>query len=182
MTSKGQPPPPAGPERSPSHSSVESVEKRIPWPHAPTHMLAASGTYFVTAGTYLKTAPFPRAGSPVGTASRPADHRSRFRLVAGGLGCLLEPLSFRRPLAGRRRRCGKPLADASPASQEDRQVDQRLGRLFGPQRPLELPKMLLTKVGGPPHRRYNSRPNQEKSHEQEKPAWRDAGPRQPARL
>ena len=30
------------------------VERKIPWPHAPTHMLAASGTFFVTAGTYLK--------------------------------------------------------------------------------------------------------------------------------
>ena len=26
----------------------------IPWPHAPTHQLASSGTYFVTAGTHLK--------------------------------------------------------------------------------------------------------------------------------
>ena len=25
-----------------------------PWPHAPTHQLSASGTYFVTVGTYLK--------------------------------------------------------------------------------------------------------------------------------
>src|SRR4051812_32226126 len=25
-----------------------------PWPHAPTHQLAEFGTYFVTAGTYLK--------------------------------------------------------------------------------------------------------------------------------
>jgi putative transposase len=25
-----------------------------PWPHAPTHQLATGGTYFVTAGTYLK--------------------------------------------------------------------------------------------------------------------------------
>src|SRR6185503_19720877 len=25
-----------------------------PWPHAPTHQLSASGTYFVTAATYLK--------------------------------------------------------------------------------------------------------------------------------
>jgi len=24
------------------------------WPHAPTHQLSESGTYFVTAGTYLK--------------------------------------------------------------------------------------------------------------------------------
>ncbi len=27
---------------------------KIPWPHAPLHKLSASGTYFVTAGTYLK--------------------------------------------------------------------------------------------------------------------------------
>ena len=27
----------------------------IPWPHAPTHQLSESGTYFVTAGTYNKT-------------------------------------------------------------------------------------------------------------------------------
>jgi REP-associated tyrosine transposase len=26
----------------------------IPWPHAPTHQLSNRGTYFVTAGTYLK--------------------------------------------------------------------------------------------------------------------------------
>ena len=26
----------------------------IPWPHAPTHQLSESGTYFVTAGTYNK--------------------------------------------------------------------------------------------------------------------------------
>jgi putative transposase len=26
----------------------------MPWPHAPTHRLSESGTYFVTAGTYLK--------------------------------------------------------------------------------------------------------------------------------
>jgi putative transposase len=25
-----------------------------PWPHAPTHQLSENGTYFVTAGTYLK--------------------------------------------------------------------------------------------------------------------------------
>jgi putative transposase len=31
-----------------------AIEKRTPWPHAPTHMLSASGTYFVTTGTYLK--------------------------------------------------------------------------------------------------------------------------------
>ena len=27
----------------------------MPWPHAPTHQLSEAGTYFVTAGTYLKT-------------------------------------------------------------------------------------------------------------------------------
>ena len=27
---------------------------QTPWPHAPAHQLAESGTYFVTAGTYLK--------------------------------------------------------------------------------------------------------------------------------
>jgi putative transposase len=29
-------------------------EPRTPWPHAPTHQLAEGGTFFVTAGTYLK--------------------------------------------------------------------------------------------------------------------------------
>ena len=29
-------------------------EPKTPWPHAPTHQLAANGTFFVTAGTYLK--------------------------------------------------------------------------------------------------------------------------------
>jgi REP element-mobilizing transposase RayT len=29
-------------------------EGRVPWPRAPTHRLAQSGTYIVTAGTYLK--------------------------------------------------------------------------------------------------------------------------------
>ncbi|MCI0534270.1 MAG: hypothetical protein L0Z50_03475 [Verrucomicrobiales bacterium] len=29
-------------------------DETIPWPHAPTHQLASSGTYFVRAGTYLK--------------------------------------------------------------------------------------------------------------------------------
>jgi len=41
----------AGPNSSPSHNPGK---RKIPWPHAPTHMLAASGTYFVSAGTYLK--------------------------------------------------------------------------------------------------------------------------------
>jgi putative transposase len=29
-------------------------QPRTPWPHAPTHQLSQRGTYFVTAGTYLK--------------------------------------------------------------------------------------------------------------------------------
>src|SRR6266704_2889543 len=29
-------------------------ELKTPWPHAPTHQLSERGTYFVTAGTYLK--------------------------------------------------------------------------------------------------------------------------------
>ena len=28
--------------------------RRMPWPHAPTHQLSVRGTYFLTAGTYLK--------------------------------------------------------------------------------------------------------------------------------
>jgi len=30
------------------------VAPRTPWPHAPTHQLSQRGTYFLTAGTYLK--------------------------------------------------------------------------------------------------------------------------------
>ena len=49
------PDPDPKPNLSPSSSSAHNpVERKIPWPHAPTHMLAASGTYFVSAGTYLK--------------------------------------------------------------------------------------------------------------------------------
>src|SRR5947207_13990245 len=33
-----------------------------PWPHAPTHQLATSGTFFVTAGTYFKAHHFRGAG------------------------------------------------------------------------------------------------------------------------
>ena len=31
-----------------------STLEKIPWPHAPRHELSSAGTYFVTAGTYLK--------------------------------------------------------------------------------------------------------------------------------
>jgi putative transposase len=30
------------------------LHRSLPWPHAPTHQLSQAGTYFVTAGTYLK--------------------------------------------------------------------------------------------------------------------------------
>jgi putative transposase len=33
---------------------MRMLERAIPWPHAPTHQLSDAGTYFVTAGTYLK--------------------------------------------------------------------------------------------------------------------------------
>jgi len=33
---------------------VRMSHRSIPWPHAPTHQLEDSGTYFVTAGTYRK--------------------------------------------------------------------------------------------------------------------------------
>jgi len=36
-------------------------EQRTPWPHAPTHQLSQGGTYFVTAGTYLKAHHFRSA-------------------------------------------------------------------------------------------------------------------------
>ena len=37
-------------------------EPKPSWPHAPTHRLATGGTYFVTAGTYLKAHHFRTAG------------------------------------------------------------------------------------------------------------------------
>ena len=36
-------------------------ESAKPWPHAPTHQLSKNGTYFVTAGTYLKAHHFRTA-------------------------------------------------------------------------------------------------------------------------
>ena len=36
-------------------------EPKTPWPHAPTHQLATSGTFFVTASTYLKAQHFREA-------------------------------------------------------------------------------------------------------------------------
>jgi putative transposase len=34
--------------------STSQGQKKVPWPHAPLHQLSGRGTYFVTAGTYLK--------------------------------------------------------------------------------------------------------------------------------
>jgi putative transposase len=44
-------------------------EPRTPWPHAPTHQLAAGGTFFVTAGTYLKAHHF-RGAARLGVLHR----------------------------------------------------------------------------------------------------------------
>jgi putative transposase len=33
---------------------ADETANKIPWPHAPLHLLSASGTYFLTAGTYGK--------------------------------------------------------------------------------------------------------------------------------
>ena len=35
-------------------ASTSQGQKKVPWPHAPVHELSGRGTYFVTAGTYLK--------------------------------------------------------------------------------------------------------------------------------
>jgi len=35
--------------------------RKTPWPHAPTHQLSQSGTYFVTVGTYRKQQHFRAA-------------------------------------------------------------------------------------------------------------------------
>jgi REP element-mobilizing transposase RayT len=40
-------------QERPSHSNPMR-DPVISWPHAPTHQLSETGTYFVTAGTYLK--------------------------------------------------------------------------------------------------------------------------------
>lgn len=56
MASQDQPPMPSSPDPSPIGpiGPIGPIEKPPPWPHAPTHKLSAAGTYFVTAGTYLK--------------------------------------------------------------------------------------------------------------------------------
>jgi putative transposase len=65
------------------HNPHLMPDSGMPWPHAPTHQLSASGTYFVTASTYLKAHHF-----------RGADrlrvlHRGLLA-VASGYGWLLE--------------------------------------------------------------------------------------------
>jgi len=48
-------PEPAPPEaKAPSPLRSAGAVHKVPWPHAPLHQLAESGTYFVTAGTYRK--------------------------------------------------------------------------------------------------------------------------------
>ena len=44
-------------------------EPKTPWPHAPTHQLAAQGTYFVTGSTYQK-APHFRGAKRLGVLQR----------------------------------------------------------------------------------------------------------------
>jgi len=43
---------------------TDTAKLPIPWPHAPAHRLTESGTYMVTAGTYLKQPLFPD-GAPL---------------------------------------------------------------------------------------------------------------------
>ncbi len=48
MTDEIKPCSPAGPD------AAGGRPRETPWPHAPTHQLSETGTYFVTVGTYLK--------------------------------------------------------------------------------------------------------------------------------
>ena len=41
------------PSTAPAHAEFRGP-RQTPWPHAPTHLLAGKGTYFVTVGTYRK--------------------------------------------------------------------------------------------------------------------------------
>jgi putative transposase len=46
---------PAAPQaKAPSPLRSAGALQKTPWPHAPLHQLSQNGTYFVTAGTYLK--------------------------------------------------------------------------------------------------------------------------------
>jgi hypothetical protein len=51
-TPKNELAPPEGKAPSPLRSA--GALHKTPWPHAPLHQLSQNGTYFVTAGTYLK--------------------------------------------------------------------------------------------------------------------------------
>ena len=42
------------PMNAPPKTGPSKPAAQTPWPHAPTHQLSERGTYFVTAGTYLK--------------------------------------------------------------------------------------------------------------------------------
>jgi hypothetical protein len=47
-------PPSTPPPRQSPEPSTDVPQSKPAWPHAPTHRLAQSGTYMVTAGTYGK--------------------------------------------------------------------------------------------------------------------------------
>jgi hypothetical protein len=53
-----------------------------PWPHAPTHQLSESGTYFVTAGTYLKDHHFRTTATTRGFGARSSKSYARLLLGA----------------------------------------------------------------------------------------------------
>ena len=54
MTNENGLPPTPGPAPSTAMPAGGGVTPKTAWPHAPTQLLSAGGTYFVTAGTYLK--------------------------------------------------------------------------------------------------------------------------------
>jgi putative transposase len=53
----------------PPETAPPTPARATPWPHAPVHRLAERGTYFVTAGTYLKAHHF-RGGARLGVLHR----------------------------------------------------------------------------------------------------------------
>jgi len=57
MSEANNQPPTGGPRppaKAPAPLPVAGALHKTPWPHAPLHQLSERGTYFVTAGTYLK--------------------------------------------------------------------------------------------------------------------------------
>ena len=91
--------------KAPSPLRSAGALHKTPWPHAPLHQLSQNGTYFVTAGTYLKAASFSGQGAVRVSSSRLAHRSARFGWQLGGVGGVLQPLPFRRPLAARG--CGR---------------------------------------------------------------------------